>query len=390
VITSSNLDLSTPALTWKRFISRTTQETTYVLINVDNILITISLTQGTAFLLHSLRTDFAIKDLVPLHFFLGMEATTMPDGLILLQQHYIFDLLQKSNTSEAKPVKTPMSTTHTLSLLSGDPLTDPSSWLSLVGTLQYLSLTCPNISFVVYKVSQFMHQPTSFHLQAVKHFMRYLKATISYGLLLLRSSSHILQAYSDTYCAGYPKDRKSTDGFGLFLGPNLISWSSCKQQTIAHSSIESEYRTLSTTAAKLNWLQSMLLDHGIYLPTPSTLWYDNIGATLPLLQFRLPCSYKHIEIDFHFVRDKVASKTLVVHFIPSKNNLVGIFTKPIASPHFSLSCPPSSMSPALCLACRGVMKHQPHQRKSHGSTRQPNKHTMINIISRRKTNQHNT
>jgi hypothetical protein len=156
----------------------------FVLIHVDGILTTSSLPQGTIALIQSLRAEFAIKDLGPLHYFLEMEAISTPDGLILSQQQYILDLLQKSNMSEAKPFKTPMSTAHALSLLSGDPLPDPFPYRSLVGALQYLSLTRPDISFAVNKVSQFMHRPTSLHLQAVKHILRYLKSTISYSLLL--------------------------------------------------------------------------------------------------------------------------------------------------------------------------------------------------------------
>jgi hypothetical protein len=86
-----------------------------------------------------------------------MEATTTPDGLILSQRRYILDLLQKSNMSKAKPVKAPMSTAHALSLLSGDPFIDLSPYHSLVGALQYLSLTHLDISFTVNKVSQLMH-----------------------------------------------------------------------------------------------------------------------------------------------------------------------------------------------------------------------------------------
>jgi hypothetical protein len=99
---------------------------------------------------------------------------------------------------------------------------------------------------------------------------------------------------------------------------------------------ESEYRTLATTAAELIWLQSMLCDLGIYLPSPPTLWCDDIGATYLSANPAFHPRAKHIEIDFHFVRDKVASKTLVVRFISSKDNLTDIFTKPTASPYFSL------------------------------------------------------
>jgi hypothetical protein len=140
----------------------------------------------------------------------------------------------------------------------------------------------------------------------------------------------------------------------VFLGPNLISWSSRKQRTVARSSTESEYRTLATTAAELIWLQSMLRDLGIFLPTPPTLWCDNIGATYLSANPAFHARTKHIEIDFHFVRDKVASKSLAVRFISSKDNLADIFTKPTASSHF-FSCVPSSTSCATCLACGGVL-----------------------------------
>ena len=318
------------------FIRHTPSEITYVLIYVDDILITSSLPQGTDSLLQSLRSDFAIKDLGNLHYFLGMEAISTSDGIILSQQRYILDLLRKSNMLEAKPVKTPMSTAHTLTLLSGDTLTDPSSYRSLVGALQYLALTRPDISFAVNKVSQFMHRPTSLHLQAVKRILRYLKFTISYGLLFRRSKSRTLQAYSDADWAGCPDDHKSTGGFCVFLGPNLISWSSRKQRTVARSSTESEYRTLATTTAELLWLQSLLRDLGIFLPSPPTLWCDNIGATYLSANPAFHARTKHIEIDFHFVRDKVAAKTLSVRFLSSKDNLADIFTKPTAFSHFSL------------------------------------------------------
>jgi len=193
-----------------------------------------------------------------------------------------------------------------------------------------------------------MHQPTYLHLQ-VQRILRYLKSTISYGLLLCRSSSHILQAYSDANWAGCPNNRKSTGGFCVFLGPNLISWSSRKQRTVLRSSNESEYRTFATTIAELILLQSMLHNLGLYLPLPPTLRCDNIGTTYLSANPAFYARTKHIEIDFHFVRDKVASKTLDVCFIFSKDNLANIFIKPTSWPYFSLICT------KLNITCEGVM-----------------------------------
>jgi hypothetical protein len=230
-----------------------------------------------------------------------MEAISTSDGIILSQQRYILDLLRKSNMLEAKPVKTPMSAAHALTLLSDDTLTDLSPYRSLVGALQYLSLTRPDISFAVNKISQFMHRPTSLHLQAVKRILQYLKFTISYGLLLRRSTSRTLQAYFNADWVGCPDNRKSTGRFCVFLGPNLISWSSRKQHTVAHSSIESEYRTLATIAAELLWLQSLLRDLGIFLHSPPPLGVTTLvphTSLQTLLSMLIPSTLKSTFISF--------------------------------------------------------------------------------------------
>lgn len=197
-----------------------------------------------------------------------------------------------------------------LSKFDSPTFEDATLYRSIIGGLQYLSLTRLDIFFVVNKVCQFMHSPKVPHLSAVKRILWYLEATINYGLFFTSKSNFTLQAYSDADWGVCLDDCRSTGGFCIFLGQHLISWSSKKQQTVAHLSIEAEYKSIAFSAAKLIWLQTLICELGISLSIAPTLWCGNIGATYfstnPVYHSRT----KHMDIDYHFVRDKVAAHTL--------------------------------------------------------------------------------
>lgn len=156
-----------------------------------------------------------------------------------------------------------------------------------------------------------MQQPTNDHWNTVKCILRYLKETLSYGLQLSKSIPLTLPVFSDSDWAGYPDDRRSTSGYCIFLGPNLISWSTQKQKTVSSSSTEAEYRVAIATT-ELIWIQSLLSELG-YSPTaPPVLWCDNLGATYLMANPVFHARTKHIEIDYHFIHEKVANKGLAV------------------------------------------------------------------------------
>ena len=310
--------------------------TMYVLIYVDDIIITCSKATTIDDLLHQLSSDFAVKDLGKLNFFLGIEVLENTAGVILSQQCYILDILKRTNMQDAKPVSSPMASSTSLTVHEGPSFPDHTLYRSTVGALQYLSLTRPDIAFAINKLSQFMHAPTLLHWQAVKRMLRYLKHTIQYGLQLFRSSCSDLQAYCDADWAGSCDDRPSTGSYCVFLGKNLISWGYKKQATVACSSTEAEYKALANTTAELKWLHSLFCELGVSISPPPTIWCDNIGATYLSSNPVFHARTKHVEIDFHFVRDMVANKTIYVRFLCSKDQLADLLTKSISLSWFPL------------------------------------------------------
>ncbi|XP_026435091.1 uncharacterized protein LOC113332796 [Papaver somniferum] len=159
-----------------------------------------------------------------------------------------------------KPIHTPLSTSGDISSDRSTLLTDATEYRNIVGALQYLTFTRPDLAYAVNKVCQFMHAPTGFHWSLVKRILCYLKNTATFGIFLRSSPSLQLSfsAYPDSDWAGSLDDRRSTSGYCVYLGGNIISWSAHKQKTVSRSSTEAEYRGLAIATAEIMWIQSLL------------------------------------------------------------------------------------------------------------------------------------
>jgi hypothetical protein len=186
--------------------------TLFVLVYVDDIIVDSSSPNATKALLVDLQQDFALKDLGDLHYFLGIEVKRGNTSMLLTQERYATEVLKRSGMDKCHPVDTPLCSSEKLSIEDGNKLGSEyaTKYRSVVGALQYLTLTRPDISFAVNKVCQFLHSPTTIHWSAVKRILRYIKGTIKLGIKFSKSESMLVSAFSDADWAGCVDDRRST------------------------------------------------------------------------------------------------------------------------------------------------------------------------------------
>jgi len=243
-----------------------------------------------------------MKDVGDLHYFPGVWVVRTFAGLFLFQHKYVTDLLRKFHFHTLKSVHTPCVSRTTLSLTDGELLTDPTYYCCMVGALHYLTMTRPDIAYVIHVVSQFMHAPRTSHLNAVKRIFKYLQGTTDHGLYFKANTRlDLMVAFCDSNWAGCPDISCSTTGFAIFLGSNLVFWWSKKQPTVFHSSIEVKYRAATYTATEIQGLRQLLVDLGIQVQVPIRFFCDNISTTYLTANLVLHNRSKHIKVDYHFV-----------------------------------------------------------------------------------------
>lgn len=274
------------------FTKRDSTHITVLVVYVDDIIITRSCETSITSLKQILHSHLQIRDLGNLKYFLGIEIARSPEGIYLDQRKYVLELITDTGISGSKPFCTPMEhhnklTTIDLDMLntsiqpasSPDPLlTNPDSYQRLIGRLIYLTITRPNICYVVQHLSQFMHSPKQSHMDAAIRVVKYLKCSPGLGILLTAQNSMSLLAYCDSDWASCPMSRRSLTYFCIKLGDSLLSWRTKKQNTVSRSSAEAEYRAMTTTTCELVWICGILHDMGVVLNQPATLYCDNKAA----------------------------------------------------------------------------------------------------------------
>ncbi|KAI3729444.1 hypothetical protein L6452_18102 [Arctium lappa] len=282
------------------------QDFVALLVYVDDIIFTGASKCGIAKLKDQLSNTFKLKDLGDLKFFLGLEVIRSEEGILLSQRRYVLQLLEDSGMLASKPVKEPMDPRHVLTDDDGDLLTDASQYRRMIGRLLYLTITRPDVCFAVQKLSQYVSQPRTGHMQAVKHLLRYLKEKPGSGVFYSSESSLQIQAYCDS------------------------DWGKCMDSR--RSSTESEYRAMAVATCELVWIKQLLKDLDVPHSQSILLFCDNKSARKIASNPTFHERTKHIDIDCHFVREKVMDKLVRLVPIESAYQLADALTKPLSRP----------------------------------------------------------
>jgi hypothetical protein len=205
---------------------------------VDDIVLTASSSQPLQRIITLRQQEFAMKDL---------------GQLLLHQRQYALDILERAGMTDCKPCSTTVDTQAKLSATLGDPVADPTAYRSLAGALQYLTFTTftrPDLAYAVQQICLHMHDPRESHLAALKRLLCYVRGTVDFDLVLHRSPFAEVVVYTDADWAGCPDTHRSTSGYAIFLGGNLISLASKRQPVVSRSSAEAEYRAVANSVAE--------------------------------------------------------------------------------------------------------------------------------------------
>ena len=281
----------------------------------------------------SLASEFEIKDLGSLKYFLGMEVARSKEGIVISQRKYVLDLLKQTGMIGCKPADTPIDPNKKLGDGEQGESVDIGQYQRLVGELIYLSHTRPDIAFAVSLVSQFMHVPHKEHLEVAYRILRYLKNSPGQGLLFKRSRQRTVEAYTNADWADSVTDRKSTTGYCTYVWGNLVTWRSKKQNVVACSSAEAEYRAMANEVCEILWIQRILEELKQPVESPMRLYKAAISiAHNPVQHDRT----KHVEIDRHFIKEKLEAGVICMPFVPTTQQTTDILTKGLFKPNFKL------------------------------------------------------
>ncbi|GAA0153068.1 transmembrane signal receptor [Lithospermum erythrorhizon] len=308
------------------FIKRDRNQLMVAQIYVDDIVFGGVSSQLVKQFIQQMEAEFEMSMVGELKFFLGIQISQMKDRIFISQSKYAKNIVHKFSLVNAKPKRTPMATHVKITKDENGKEVDISNYRSMIGSLLYLTASRPDIAHSVGVCARFQAAPKESHLNLVKRIIKYVQGTLNHGLLYTFDTDNSLVGYCDTDWAGNAEDRKSTSGGCFFLGNNLVSWFSRKQNSVSLSTAEAEYIAAGSGCTQLIWMKQMVEEYGVN-PGVMTLYCDNMSAISisknPVQHSRT----KHIDIRHHFIRELVENKVIQIEHMSTDKQIADIFTK---------------------------------------------------------------
>lgn len=277
----------------------------------------------------SMKQEFDMSDLGKMRYFLGVEVLQCSEGIYISQKKFAKEVLERFGMEGSNSVYNPIVPGVKLSRDEGGVRVDATRYKQMVGSLMYLTVTRPDLMYVVSLASRFMASPTEMHSQVLKRVLRYVKGTVNLGIFYKRRGDEMLLAYTDSDYAGDVNDRKSTSGYIFSLSGGAVSWTSKKQPVVTLSTTEAEYIAAVTCATQGIWMRRVLDKLGHFQNCCITILCDN-SSTIKLS--RNPVLHgrsKHIDVRFHYLRDLTREGKVKLVHCGSQDQIADIMTKPL-------------------------------------------------------------
>lgn len=316
------------------FVRSKNSKTTILAIYVDDGIIVGDDTTEMQLVIEHLRKQFEIK-LLNVGCFLGFQINQLNDGSIFINQSaYAKKVLHKFQMEECHAVAIPSDSNQVLCNF-GDSEPSKYPYRQLVGSMMYLAVcTRPDISFAIGNVSRYMEAPSVVHENALKRILKYIKGTIYHGILYNSNGEYGLCGYSDSDYAGDVETRRSTSGNAFLFNNGIISWSSERQKCVSVSTTEAEYVAASNGIKELVWLRR-LFDELLPNKIENVTFFMDIQSAIRLVknpEFHKPS--KHIDVRYHFIREKYEEGFFQLEYISTNEMIVDIFTKALPKQRF--------------------------------------------------------
>jgi hypothetical protein len=322
---------------------------TIIAIYVDDLLIFGKQLSTIQDLKAELNASFSMTDLGPCAFYLGIEVLRDREArtIALCQAGYIEKLLKAFGMANCRPVTTPLEPGVRFTKNEGQATEEDTQWFQrAMGSFMYaMTETRPDLAIVISTLSQFLANPSMEHIAAAKRVFRYLQGTKAYGTThgardklweQLEHQPGQLHGYVDADFAQNLETRRSTTGYVFMLGEGSISWTSKRQPTVALSSCEAEYMAETQAAKEAIWLRRLLMELGYTTPDVQTvrIYADNQGAIALAKNPEYHARTKHIDTQWHFVREQAELGTIRLDYVPTDRQLADGFTKPLGGTKF--------------------------------------------------------